>query len=147
MIRTHVSRVALWPGTFWRTLYQLSYRAAACWLFFFLLWQVIDLQQKLGIKVSGASPPKPVSSFGHFGFDEALLKAIRKSEFTQPTPIQASRSKYCIINFFCYLLPKQCFSLFLICALQQMTLLGLFLPPYAAASVCFEPTSLELQQA
>ena len=51
--------------------------------------QVIDLQQKLGIRVSGASPPKPVSSFAHFGFDEALLKAIRKSEFTQPTPIQA----------------------------------------------------------
>lgn len=51
--------------------------------------QVIDLQQKLGIRVSGASPPKPVSSFGHFGFDEPLLKAIRRSEFAQPTPIQA----------------------------------------------------------
>lgn len=51
--------------------------------------QVIDLQQKLGIRVSGASPPKPVSSFAHFGFEEKLLKAIRKSEFTQPTPIQA----------------------------------------------------------
>ena len=51
--------------------------------------QVIDLQQKLGIRVSGASPPKPVSSFAHFGFDEHLLKAIRKSEFAQPTPIQA----------------------------------------------------------
>jgi len=50
--------------------------------------QVIDLQQKLGIRVSGASPPKPVSSFAHFGFDEELLKAIRKSEFSQPTPIQ-----------------------------------------------------------
>ena len=111
---------------------------------------MIDLQQKLGIKVSGASPPKPVSSFGHFGFDEALLKAIRKSEFTQPTPIQASRSKYCVFseyNFFCYLLPKQRFFLFLISALQQMTLLGLFLPPYAAASVCFEPASVELHQA
>ncbi len=51
--------------------------------------QVIDLQHKLGIRVSGASPPKPVSSFGHFGFDDTLLKAIRKSEFTQPTPIQS----------------------------------------------------------
>ena len=29
MIWTHVSRVAQWPGTFWRTLYQLSYRAKA----------------------------------------------------------------------------------------------------------------------
>ena len=51
--------------------------------------QVIDLQQKLGIRVAGAVPPKPVSSFAHFGFDEVLMKAIRKSEFSQPTPIQA----------------------------------------------------------
>ncbi|KAJ8314337.1 hypothetical protein KUTeg_008898 [Tegillarca granosa] len=50
---------------------------------------VEDLRKKLGIRVSGFSPPKPVSSFGHFGFDEALLGAIRKSEFSQPTPIQA----------------------------------------------------------
>jgi len=51
--------------------------------------QVIDLQHKLGVKVSGAGPPKPVTSFAHFGFDDALMKAIRKSEFTQPTPIQS----------------------------------------------------------
>ena len=83
--------------------------------------QQIDLQQKLNIKVSGPSPPKPVCSFGHFGFDSPLLRAIRcllfllmpsscpyslppapipyilplppatprKSEFTEPTPIQA----------------------------------------------------------
>ena len=51
--------------------------------------QIIDLQHKLGIRVSGASPPKPVSSFAHFGFDDHLIKAIRKSEFAQPTPIQA----------------------------------------------------------
>ncbi|CAL1547537.1 unnamed protein product [Lymnaea stagnalis] len=51
--------------------------------------QVDELRRKLGIKVSGLSPPRPVSSFGHFGFDEALLGAIRKSEYTQPTPIQA----------------------------------------------------------
>ncbi|TRY75538.1 hypothetical protein TCAL_07125 [Tigriopus californicus] len=51
--------------------------------------QVLDLQQKLGLNISGAIPPKPVTSFGHFGFDEPLMKAIRKSEFTQPTPIQA----------------------------------------------------------
>jgi superfamily II DNA/RNA helicase len=41
------------------------------------------------LKVSGPSAPKPVCSFAHFSFDEQLLKAIRKSEFTQPTPIQA----------------------------------------------------------
>ena len=51
--------------------------------------QVIDLQQKLGIRVAGAMPPKPVSSFAHFGFEESLMKAIRKSDFSQPTPIQA----------------------------------------------------------
>ncbi len=39
--------------------------------------QIIDLQQKLNVKVSGPSPPKPVTSFAHFGFDEALMKAIR----------------------------------------------------------------------
>ena len=39
--------------------------------------------------MSGASPPKPVSSFGHFGFDDLLIKSIRRSEFAQPTPIQA----------------------------------------------------------
>ncbi|QQP39234.1 ATPdependent RNA helicase DDX42like, partial [Caligus rogercresseyi] len=50
--------------------------------------QVIDLQQKLGIKISG--------SFGHFGFDETLLKAIRKSEFTQPTPIQSIGIPVCL---------------------------------------------------
>ena len=51
--------------------------------------QVEELRQKLGIKVTGALPPHPVSSFGHFGFDDQLMKAIRKSEYTQPTPIQA----------------------------------------------------------
>ncbi|CAG7731589.1 unnamed protein product [Allacma fusca] len=51
--------------------------------------KVDALRDALGLKVSGAAPPKPVSSFGHLGFPENLLKAIRKSEFTQPTPIQA----------------------------------------------------------
>ncbi|XP_071512810.1 ATP-dependent RNA helicase DDX42 [Panulirus ornatus] len=51
--------------------------------------QVQDLRVKLGIKVTGFDAPKPVTSFGHFGFDEALMKAIRKSEYTQPTPIQS----------------------------------------------------------
>ena len=30
-----------------------------------------------------------MSSFGHFGFDDLLMKAIRRSEFSQPTPIQS----------------------------------------------------------
>ncbi|XP_055631802.1 ATP-dependent RNA helicase DDX42 [Toxorhynchites rutilus septentrionalis] len=48
-----------------------------------------ELRKKLGVKVSGPLPPAPVTSFAHFGFDESLMKAIRKSEYTQPTPIQA----------------------------------------------------------
>lgn len=51
--------------------------------------QVEDLRRTLGIKVTGPAPPNPVTSFGHFGFDESLIKAIRKHEYTQPTPIQA----------------------------------------------------------
>lgn len=51
--------------------------------------QVRELRQTLGIQVTGKNPPKPVSSFGHFGFDDKLLKAIVKAEYTSPTPIQA----------------------------------------------------------
>ncbi|XP_030077429.1 ATP-dependent RNA helicase DDX42 isoform X2 [Microcaecilia unicolor] len=50
--------------------------------------QIVDLRQKLNLRVSGAAPPKPCSSFAHFGFDEQLMHQIRKSEYTQPTPIQ-----------------------------------------------------------
>jgi len=49
----------------------------------------IELRSKLGLKVTGPSPPKPVTSFGHFNLDEGLMKTIRKSEYTQPTPIQS----------------------------------------------------------
>ncbi|RWS26059.1 ATP-dependent RNA helicase DDX42-like protein, partial [Leptotrombidium deliense] len=51
--------------------------------------EVNELRNRLGIRVLGASPPKPVTSFAHFGFDEQLMKIIRKQEYTQPTPIQA----------------------------------------------------------
>lgn len=51
--------------------------------------QALELRAKLGLRVSGASLTHPVSSFGHFGFDEPMMKAIRKMEYTQPTPIQA----------------------------------------------------------
>ncbi|KAL3197752.1 hypothetical protein MRX96_044741 [Rhipicephalus microplus] len=51
--------------------------------------EVDQLRATLGVKVTGAIPPKPVTSFGHLGFDESLLKAIRKAEYTQPSPIQA----------------------------------------------------------
>ncbi|XP_064613626.1 ATP-dependent RNA helicase DDX42-like [Liolophura sinensis] len=51
--------------------------------------QVDELRRTLGLRVSGIEPAKPVSSFAHFGFDDALLTAVRKSSYTQPTPIQA----------------------------------------------------------
>lgn len=51
--------------------------------------QIDSLRNTLGLKVTGPVPPNPVSSFGHFGFDDNLIKAIRRSEFTQPTPIQS----------------------------------------------------------
>lgn len=47
------------------------------------------LRETLGIKVTGPDAPNPVTSFAHFGFDESLMKIIRKSEYSQPTPIQA----------------------------------------------------------
>ncbi|KAG7220615.1 hypothetical protein INR49_017869, partial [Caranx melampygus] len=50
--------------------------------------QVLELRQKLNLRVSGAAPPKPCTSFAHFTFDEQLMHQIRKSEYTQPTPIQ-----------------------------------------------------------
>ncbi len=40
-------------------------------------------------QVTGFSPPRPCVSFAHFGFDEALLSLIRKSEFAKPTGIQS----------------------------------------------------------
>lgn len=48
-----------------------------------------ELRTKLEIKVSGKDPPKPVCSFAHFRFDEQLMRVIRRSDYTQPTPIQA----------------------------------------------------------
>nr|XP_040046597.1 ATP-dependent RNA helicase DDX42 [Gasterosteus aculeatus aculeatus] len=50
--------------------------------------QVLELRHKLNLRVSGAVPPKPCTSFAHFNFDEQLMHQIRKSEYTQPTPIQ-----------------------------------------------------------
>lgn len=42
------------------------------------------------LQITGVEPPHPVTSFSHFGFDEALMKGIRKVEYSQPTPIQAA---------------------------------------------------------
>uniref|UniRef100_A0A4W4DSX2 ATP-dependent RNA helicase DDX42 n=1 Tax=Electrophorus electricus TaxID=8005 RepID=A0A4W4DSX2_ELEEL len=54
--------------------------------------QVVELRQKLNLRIHllpyNAAPPKPCTSFAHFSFDEQLMNQIRKSEYTQPTPIQ-----------------------------------------------------------
>lgn len=46
------------------------------------------MRKTLGLQVNGADLPYPVTSFAHFNFDDALMRAIRKSDYTQPTPIQ-----------------------------------------------------------
>lgn len=59
------------------------------WVSLFIIVITITVTLILFLQVTGFDAPKPVTSFGHFGFDEALMKAIRKSEYTQPTPIQS----------------------------------------------------------
>lgn len=51
--------------------------------------EVCELRKTLGITVTGRDAPKPVSSFGHLNFEEKLIKAIIRAEYTTPTPIQA----------------------------------------------------------
>ncbi|VDK46951.1 unnamed protein product [Anisakis simplex] len=51
--------------------------------------KVFEIRNRLNLKVAGLNPPKPVSAFAHFGFDEALMNVIRKSEYEHPTAIQA----------------------------------------------------------
>ncbi|XP_066139521.1 ATP-dependent RNA helicase DDX42 [Euwallacea fornicatus] len=51
--------------------------------------KVAELRNMYDLKVSGTDAPKPVASFGHFGFDDKLLKTIIKAEYSSPTPIQA----------------------------------------------------------
>ncbi|CAI4230672.1 unnamed protein product [Auanema sp. JU1783] len=52
-------------------------------------FEVYKLREELGIRVGGMDVPRPVCSFGHFGFDKGLMELIRKSEFEKPTPIQS----------------------------------------------------------
>lgn len=54
--------------------------------------KVYEIRHRMDLKVAGFDPPKPVTSFAHFGFDEALLSVIRKSDYEHPTPIQAQVS-------------------------------------------------------
>ena len=51
--------------------------------------EVRQLREKLGIRATGADVPRPVASFAHLGFDDALMAAIRSANYTSPTAVQA----------------------------------------------------------
>ncbi|KAJ3047310.1 hypothetical protein HK097_011652, partial [Rhizophlyctis rosea] len=50
--------------------------------------EVQKIRSELSMNVTGHAPAKPCISFAHFQFDDALLNAIRKQGFTQPSAIQ-----------------------------------------------------------
>ena len=50
--------------------------------------QINRLLGEIGIRIQGYKPEKPVSSFGHLKFPDRLMERIRKSDFSDPTPIQ-----------------------------------------------------------
>uniref|UniRef100_A0A915D5N1 RNA helicase n=1 Tax=Ditylenchus dipsaci TaxID=166011 RepID=A0A915D5N1_9BILA len=50
---------------------------------------MMEHKSKIEVRVYGSNPPKPVTSFGHFSFDEMIMKQLRQSEFERPTPIQS----------------------------------------------------------
>ncbi len=54
-------------------------------------------------QVSGILAPKPVSSFGHLGFDEQMMKTIRKAKYTTPMPIQAQVRETKSVHTGCFL--------------------------------------------
>ncbi|KAJ3408176.1 hypothetical protein HDV05_005126 [Chytridiales sp. JEL 0842] len=49
---------------------------------------VSQIRRELDVRISGPDMPKPCISFGHFGFDNALVSVIAKQGFTEPTAIQ-----------------------------------------------------------
>ena len=73
----------------------------------------------ISLQVSGLAPPKPVCSFAHFGFDQSLLEAIRKSGYSQPTPIQ---SQVCYLhhrNIYFLLWPSPFVKMTFLCSLTK----------------------------
>ncbi|KAI8883139.1 DEAD-domain-containing protein [Backusella circina FSU 941] len=49
---------------------------------------VQKIRRELGVHVTGHAIPKPCISFAHFGFDEDLMNAIIKANYTEPSAIQ-----------------------------------------------------------
>ncbi|RZF35463.1 hypothetical protein LSTR_LSTR012157 [Laodelphax striatellus] len=60
--------------------------------------QVNELRETLGIKVTGPSPPRPVASFAHFGFDDALMEAIIGSLSTLNYSITTPSRTRCLLG-------------------------------------------------
>ncbi len=100
---------------------NLKVRGSTCkhihkWSFSFFPPTLTHIQNE---QVSGAAPPKPATSFAHFGFDEQLMHQIRKSEYTQPTPIQCQVScqtlpqmNHCLFGYwFIWFIGLMCVSL------------------------------------
>lgn len=50
--------------------------------------RIRDIRQQFSLHVTGSNPPNPCISFAHFGFDEDLMSAIIKAEYTEPSAIQ-----------------------------------------------------------
>ena len=78
VIWTHVSRVAPWQGTFWRTLYQLSYRTSAN--LFTFNW---DPGGVLDSCTGGFRPQGPgfISSYVDYFREIAIFKIFKDSKF------------------------------------------------------------------
>jgi ATP-dependent RNA helicase DDX42 len=49
--------------------------------------QVDKIRKDLQIKIKGTAPCRPIISFAHLGFDEALMDKIRSQKFVTPTAI------------------------------------------------------------
>ena len=90
VIRTHVSRVAPWLGTFWRTLYQLSYRTSA--KLFTFNW---DPGGVLEACTGGFRPQGPgfISSYVEYFREIAIFKMFKVSKFRKKTRCLAVLSR------------------------------------------------------
>ena len=67
--------------------------------------EVQSLRAKLNIRVSGFTPPKPVSSFAHYNFDDRLMSIIRFVLVAAKLRIYSS-SRFC--KFFISLVAFKC---------------------------------------
>ena len=75
--------------------------------------------------MSGAVPPKPSTSFAHFGFDEQLMHQIRKSEYTKPTPIQCQVLCECTLSsVWLLVLPLNSYEMCKLELFKRLTLMG-----------------------